>query len=484
VQTSRQRSPLSAPSILGGLSLLLATTLGAQSASVANIADSPGGSAPAPEHVDNPFADATSYVNPDYKELVKGSIAKAKGARLKAKMRTVAKQPTGVWMDRMAAIAGGSANAGRLSLREHLDSALDQRRSGQPITFTLVVYDLPGRDCSADASNGELPLTPKGLQRYKTKYIDKIADVVADPKYADVRIVALIEPDGLPNLVTNESVPKCAEAKSSGVYVDGVRYALDKLHAVSNVYTYLDVAHAGWLGWDENLTKAVPVYTEMAKETEAGLDSVDGFVTNTSNYTPLAEPYLDDPEKMIGGNPIKSAKIYEYNASFDQADFTAAVYEKFTAAGWPADIGMLIDTGRSGWGGKDRPTEAQGDTVDKYVDSGRVDRRGHRGMWCNYDGAGIGEAPQASPEGYPESHLDAYVWVKGPGESDGSSKEIPNDEGKNADPKCDPTKVIPEYGDQLTHALPNAPLAGHWFHRQFAMLVRNAYPVIRGDAGR
>ena len=36
--------------------------------------------------------------------------------------------------------------------------------------FGLVVYDLPGRDCAAKASNGELPVG--AIDRYKTEFID------------------------------------------------------------------------------------------------------------------------------------------------------------------------------------------------------------------------------------------------------------------------------------------------------------------------
>lgn len=36
--------------------------------------------------------------------------------------------------------------------------------------FGLVVYDLPGRDCAAKASNGELPVG--SINRYKSEYID------------------------------------------------------------------------------------------------------------------------------------------------------------------------------------------------------------------------------------------------------------------------------------------------------------------------
>ncbi|MCZ4141764.1 cellobiohydrolase, partial [Escherichia coli] len=79
------------------------------------------------------------------------------------------------------------------------------------------------------------------------------------------------------------------------------------------------------------------------------------------------------------------------------------------------------------------------------------------------------------------AHLDAYVWVKPPGESDGSSSAIPNDEGKGFDRMCDPTFVTRD--GVLTGALPNAPISGHWFHDQFVMLVQNAFPVIPASNG-
>ncbi|MEU3253522.1 glycoside hydrolase family 6 protein [Streptomyces sp. NPDC006997] len=444
----------------------------------------PSQAAAAEAHVDNPFAGATFYVNPDYAEHVDTSIARTSDSALKAKMEQVKNYPTAVWLDRIAAIHGGDANAGRKSLADHLDLALAQKKPGQPITATFVVYDLPGRDCAALASNGELPLTAAGLARYKSEYIDVIANVFKDPKYQDIRITTVIEPDGLPNLVTNTSDPECAQAKSSGVYADGVRYALDQLHAIPNVYTYLDFAHSGWLGWDNNLSGTVQLYTDVAKGTRAGLSSVDGLVTNVSNYTPLAEPFLPDPTKQVGGNQIRSGEYYEWNPNFDETDFTANVHRALVSAGWPAATGMIVDTSRNGWGGAGRPTAVSTSTsLDTYVSESKVDRRTHRGLWCNVSGAGLGQPPQAAPAGLPDSRLDAFLWVKPPGESDGASTEIPNDEGKHLDPMCDPTYSAPNAGGNKTGALEGAPLAGHWFHDQFAMLVRNANPAVGDDGG-
>ncbi|WP_086772570.1 glycoside hydrolase family 6 protein [Streptomyces bobili] len=440
--------------------------------------------AAAEAHVDNPFAGADFYVNPDYAARVDTSIARTSDATLRSKMEQVRNRPTAVWLDRIAALHGGEANAGRKSLADHLDLALAQKKPGRPITATFVVYDLPGRDCAALASNGELPLTEAGLDRYKSEYIDVIANVFKNPKYQDVRITTVIEPDGLPNLATNSADAECARAASSGIYVKGVQYALDKLHALPNVYTYLDFAHSGWLGWDTNLAKTVQLYTDTAEGTAAGTSSVDGLITNVSNYTPLDEPFLTDPGKSVGGAPVRGGKYYEWNPNFDEADFTKNVHSALVSAGWPASTGMVVDTSRNGWGGSARPTaESTSTTVDAYVTGSRADRRTHRGLWCNVSGAGIGEPPQGAPSGRPDSHLDAFLWVKPPGESDGASEDIPNDEGKRQDPMCDPDYTAPNAGNSRTGALPGAPLAGHWFHDQFAMLVRNAHPAVPTDGG-
>ena len=432
-------------------------------------------------HVDNPFLGATMYVNPDYAALIDTSIAQVSDSTLKAKMETVKSYPTAVWLDRIAAINGGAENGGRNSLEQTMDAILAQKQGNTPIVAQFVIYDLPGRDCHALASNGELPLTAAGLQTYKTDYIDRIAGIFANPKYSSIRIVAIIEPDSLPNLVTNLSDSRCAQANSSNIYRDATRYALDKLHAIPNVYNYMDIGHSGWLGWDSNRQPTIDLFTSVVSGTAAGLASVDGFITNTANTTPLEEPNLPDPNLTISGNQIKSAAYYEWNPYFDEADFTAALYSGFVAKGWPSSIGFLIDTSRNGWGGPNRPTSASGTSVNAYVDSGRVDKRLHRGNWCNASGAGIGQPPQAAPSGYPNSHLDAFVWVKPPGESDGSSSEIPNNEGKGFDRMCDPTYT--NANGTLTGALPNAPVSGHWFHNQFVELVQNAYPAIPTNGG-
>jgi cellulose 1,4-beta-cellobiosidase len=428
-------------------------------------------------HVDNPYTGADGYINPDYTAKVLAE-AQSQGGTLGDAMAKVADYSTAVWLDRIAAIEGTDEVMG---LRAHLDEALEQKNGDTPLTITLVIYDLPNRDCAASASNGELLIEEDGLNIYKSQYIDPIAEILSDAKYSGLRIVTVVEPDSLPNLVTNLDIASCAQANSSGAYVDGVRYAIDQLTPIENVYIYLDIAHSGWLGWDSNFAPAVKLYVDVLQKTAVGVESIDGFITNTANYTPLEEPYLPDADLNVGGQQVKSADFYEWNPHFDEKGYATALRTAFVNAGLPSDIGMLIDTSRSGWGGSQRPAGVSSATdLNTYVDESRLDLRPHRGGWCNQQGAGIGVRPQAAPA----SGIDAYVWVKPPGESDGVSSTgvvDSDDPNKTFDEMCDPNgqnRYNPAYP---TNAMSDAPHAGRWFSNQFRMLVENAYPPLVGS---
>jgi cellulose 1,4-beta-cellobiosidase len=425
-------------------------------------------------HVDNPYAGATGYINPDYAAEVQAA-ASAKGGSLGTSMAKVANYPTAVWLDRIAAVTGGTGVT--RTLAGHLDAALAQQSGSTPVVITLVVYDLPNRDCAASASNGELTIANDGLNKYKTQYIDPLVSVLSQAKYANLRIATIVEPDSLPNLVTNLSLAKCSEANSSGAYVQGIQYAVNKLHALSNVYQYIDIAHSAWLGWDSNFQPAVNLISNTIKGTTAGVNSIDGFISDTANYTPTDEPYLPNSSLTVGGNPIRSATFYEWNPYFDEHTYANAMRTAFVNAGFPSGIGMLIDTSRNGWGGSGRPTAVSTSTdLNTYVNQSKIDRRYHRGNWCNQPG-GIGARPTASPM----SGFDAYVWIKPPGESDGtsdSSQTTPDPEGKSFDKMCDPNGQSTYNSAYPTGAMAGAPAAGHWFETEFETLVTNAYPAL------
>jgi len=416
---------------------------------------------PVGPRVDNPYVGARGYVNPEWSAK---AAAEPGGSR-------VSNQPTAVWLDRIAAIEGtpNSQSNGPMGLRDHLDAALAQGAG----YAQFVIYNLPGRDCSALASNGELGVDE--LPRYKAEYIDPIAAIMSDPKYRSLRIITIIEIDSLPNLVTNLNVAKCQTMESNGGYVNGVGYALDKLGAIPNVYNYIDAAHHGWIGWDSNFRPTAQKLKQAATASGATVNDVHGFIVNTANYSALREPHFSITTQ-VNGQSVRQAKWVDWNQYVDELTFAQAFRRELVTQGFDPNIGMLIDTSRNGWGGAARPAGPSSSTVvDTFVNESRIDRRIHAGNWCNQSGAGLGERPTAAPE----PGIDAYVWVKPPGESDGSSTLIPNNDGKGFDRMCDPTYGGNERnGNNPTGALPNAPISGAWFSAQFRELMANAYPPL------
>jgi len=413
----------------------------------------------------NPFIGATWYVNP----LWRDHVLQEPGGKL------IANNSTTIWFDQISMIAPTNGHWG---LATHLDKALEQKAN----LVSIMLYDMPNRDCSALASSGELKISERGIERYKHEYIDAIVEILGREKYRGLRIIVIVEPDSLPNLVTNLNIPKCREAAGSGGYVEATRYALDALYNVPSVYSYVDIGHSGWLGWDDNLNKTSTFIAEVIKSTTHGVASVAGFISNTSNYTPLNEPFLDAYQLAempnLPGTQIRQSRFYQWNPQFGELGYVRAFRAKMIEQGFSSTIGMLIDTSRNGWGGTNRPTHlAAAADVESFVDQSRIDHRPHRGMWCNQPG-GIGERPTATPV----PGVDAYIWAKPPGESDGVSKVgvvDANDPAKRFDRTCDPTYAIPGTSGLLTGAMLDAPHAGYWFSSGFKVLLENAWPPLK-----
>jgi cellulose 1,4-beta-cellobiosidase len=467
---SRRRS-------LGALAAatLAAATVSAVAVNTAGAEENPGdGVEAAQAKVDNPYEGAQVYVNPQWS----ANAAAEPGGD------AIADQPTGVWLDRTSAIEGNdSPTTGSMGLRDHLDEAVAQGAD----VIQIVIYNLPGRDCAALASNGELAADE--IDVYKNEYIDPIVEIQGDPAYADLRIVNVIEIDSLPNLVTNvapreTATDNCNEMLANGNYQDGISYAAAELGSLPNTYNYLDAGHHGWIGWGDtnpqydNFHASAAMFGSLIGMNGMTADHVHGFITNTANYSVLEEPYWE-VDQNVGGQPINQnpdVKWVDWNDFNGEIDFSTAFREELVANGYNSDVGMLIDTSRNGWGGDYRPTgpSSSSDPI-TFVDESRLDQRIQKGNWCNQAGAGLGERPQASPE----PNIDAYVWIKPPGESDGASEEIPNDEGKGFDEMCDPDyQGNPRNGNNPSGARDDMPLSGHWSSEQFQELLENAYPPV------
>jgi cellulose 1,4-beta-cellobiosidase len=356
----------------------------------------------------NPFVGAQFFVNADYAKKVERA-ADQQSADSAALYRKVAGSPTAIWLDSTARAS---------SVARWLDDAKIQHvRSGQPTLLVFVLYDLPNRDCSAEASAGELNLAQDGETRYRTEFIDPIAAQFR--AHPDLSIVAIIEPDALANLATNQSVKKCS--KAADAQIRSIAYAVDKL-AQKNVSVYLDAAHAGWTGWDASRMQLAQVAKQVL-ELAGGVDLVRGFATNIANFNTLSGR---DGKKLDPSNPCP-----------DELTYVRRLGETLKQVGI-RQKGFIIDTSRNGRGGIRQKWSA----------------------WCNVRGAGLGERPRAVTNEQP---VDAYFWIKPPGESDGVS---------------DPTQPRFDANCRSDDAAANAPQAGEWFREYFIDLVRNADPPI------
>jgi len=420
----------------------------------------PGGGTAGP-HLDNPFSGASWYVNPDWSAKASGDGGSA-----------IANCSTAVWIDRIAAIGGGSGSCTFTSLTQHMDRCVSQGKN----LIILVIYDMPNRDCSSTGSNGELRISSNGVSRYKTEYIDPIVAILRN--YPSLRIVCIVEPDSLPNLVTNLSKADCSEANSTGAYRECTTYAINQLDSVgNNVYQYIDIAHDAWLGWDSNFQPFIDLVGNIVSGTTGGKAVIDGFVSNVANTLPWEEPFIPDANASVGGVQIKQSRFYDWNPYTMERTFISNIRTGFVNNGFSSSIGMLLDTSRNGWGGPNRPTAKSTATdVNTFVDQSRIDRRYHRGNWCNQGTAGIGARPAASPA----SGMDAFVWIKPPGESDGQSTSgtDPCDPNKKLDQMCVPggQNIYCSCGEN--GAMSGAPVAGGWFSSLFRSLVANAYPAL------
>ena len=239
------------------------------------------------------------YISPYYASEVSAAAAQITDSATKAKALEVADIPTFIWLDSVSKIP---------SLDTYMADAAT--KSGCTI-MPIVIYDLPNRDCHAKASNGEFTISNNGVANYYD-YIDQIVAIINSTslqsqscsrvitghslEYPSVKVVAVIEPDSLANLVTNLSDSNCANAEDA--YLQCTNYALEQLSAAV-VISYLYAGHAGWLGWPANLSPAAQLFAQVWSD--AGKSPfIRGLATDVSNYNALT---TSSPDPITQGNP-------------------------------------------------------------------------------------------------------------------------------------------------------------------------------------
>ncbi len=387
---------------------LVAAACGSAWGAARGAARSPAGvtTAPPASARVNPFLGAHLYVNPDYVRAVRD--VGRRNPRVAPLLKKMEAFPTAVWE---------SAIADTREVSRHLDAARRQQTAnGVPVITVFVLYDLPGRDCNAESSAGELSPDAGGEARYRHEFIDAIA--ASFRAHPDQPIAVVLEPDSLSNLVTNMPNPRCAAV--AGIYKRGIAYAITKLFQ-PNVFVYLDAAHAGWLGWPKNLARSVPLYKEVL-DMAGGADGIRGFALNVSNYDPVkvSNPTPRDP---VGPADDELGYVEDLSRGLARVGITGK--------------GFVIDTGRNG----------------------RANIRSAPENWCNVRAAGLGERPRAAPAPL----VDAYLYIKVPGESDGTSD-----------------RKAPRFDENCASddATPGAPQAGMMFDSYLIDLLRTAQPPL------
>ena len=345
------------------LQMVVATTEGAStteddtaSTSEADSTTSDGLTIPVP--VGNPFADKVFYVNPTYQESLGKSTSTASGEILETleKMRDV---PSAYWLDKKDKITGSTTKSMEGILEDSASKAV-------PELVVFIVYDLPNRDCHAKASNGEICCKYKadgrcdytdtsdrtcsaGLKEYKEEYIDQIGTVLK--KYSGrVPIVLVIEPDSLPNLVTNTDDPRCGNSATKSAYTGAVSYAVKAL-AAADPYAaiYVDAGHGGWLGWKNNMQKFVQIIRRLDVS-----GHIRGFASNVAGYQNLGIA-CSTYDHCLGGQNNGDACCYDpcgligqWNPSQNELNYALHLREAMSTGIQGFMPHMIIDTGRNG----------------------------------------------------------------------------------------------------------------------------------------
>lgn len=493
------------------------------------VVGSGGDDAPADDDVPgfNPFADVSYYINPENQNEIYSSVATlSPGDPTRSTLEAVANVPSAYWIDTKDKITLTVNNA-----TDTVEEILADAAGRHPVPLVVfIVYDAPNRDCAAKASNGELCCTynadgtcdytaggdcSAGLQEYEDEYITPFAQVLAQFN-GIVPVVLVIEPDSLPNLATNLGIPACGDAATQAAYKGAIPIAVNALSAAcpDSCTLYADAAHGGWLGWPTNLAAYVDLIDELGIAPK-----IRGFTTNSANYQPLGTscagascaafralpanytavvprgvwpevsplglaPSSDsseagvaaadccaDPCGLLGqGNPANNEMNYAYQlvhaakATISGFNPTAIIDTVLRYRAPPLSLQVLQHT---------RPdvNAAYRLAASLFFSpkgrNGVSDMRSDCANWCNIRGAGIGVKPTTATDS--DGLVDAYFWLKTPGESDGCTAELPTG---GACPRYDSSCASADsIGTQSGE--PDAPEAGDWFDFEIKQLAAN-----------
>ena len=382
---------------------------------------------------------------------------------------------------------GGTPCEVRKAVRQTMVAAESEHRV--PV---LVAYNVPYRDCSQYSGGGAADTAA-----YKA-WIDGFAQGIGTGK-----AVVILEPDALGIIPYNTTIygsadwckPTVTDSAGNSIPAPGaspeeryaqINYAVDSIEShAPRTSVYLDSTHSAWLAPGEAAYRLI----------KAGVERAQGFFLNVSNYQLTSDciqfgTWVSDAIAAPSGAP---SWAFDDNGNFhfdwlpsqwDPAtNYTMANYSPDYAAtvtaGIQAFMGsavatmhFVIDTSRNGKG----PLNTAPYALVPYNQPASVISGLNTGYWCNSFGAGVGLRPSANTQ---VALLDAYLWIKTPGGSDGSC-DIAGGARAWDYSAYNPWGLT---GDAQNHFDPLwgmiDPVAGGWFAAQALQLAQNANPPLR-----
>ncbi len=414
-----------------------------------------------------------------------GSLAQVRELRRAGQHADARKLHALVTLPHAAWFATGTPAEVRASVRRTMAAA--RRQQSVPV---LVAYNLPYRDCAQYSGGGAVDTAA-----YRA-WIDGFAQGIGQGE-----AIVIVEPDGLGIIPYNQRIDGADEWCRPTVTDDAgsvqpapgaspaeryaqLNYAVDSLAAhAPRAAVYLDASNSGWLGVGEAAYRL----------TKAGVLRAHGFFLNVSNYQltsdntqfgtwvsmALAAPsgapawaFDESGNFHFDWLPSQYDPALGYSVNYSP-EYAATVTEGIKAfmGQAVAAIPFVIDTGRNGQG----PFRAEAYASAPYNQPASVVSGLGAGYWCNGYGACAGLRPTLAT-GLPL--LDAYLWIKVPGESDGTC-DIAGGARAWDFGAYNPWGIA---GDAQSHFDPLweqvDPEAGKWFPAQGLQLARNANPSL------
>ena len=337
----------------------------------------------------------------------------------------------------------------------------------------FVLYNIPGRDCGSYSAGGA-----ENTADYET-WIDAITAALGSQK-----AVIVLEPDALADLPSdcgyNPSQVNIAQLTADR-YTQ-INYAVTKLETGSQTLVYIDGGNSHW--------QAVPIMA--ARLAQAGVAQAQGFFTNVSNFnlnnyeakydTWVSEcmAFANNPDNggwRLGHYSYCASQYYSPLGKVDPDNIATWIY---TDEWFQQNLGtaepvthFVVDTSRNGQGPLDASVYANA----PYNQPAAAVQTLTNGGWCNPPARGLGTRPTAN-SGIPL--LDAYIWVKTPGQSDGTCDAAG---GARAWDYADytqsqwPTDAAGQAVFDPLWGLDD-PIAGAWFPQQAIDLAQRANPSL------